>query len=82
MMVQQEAREIKAGNWSAVTQVQAEQVQTLAKQVCINTRSEFLSGNHYYDMENMTQQYLQGSLPLDMLIKELDQRVQMVMKEK
>lgn len=30
----------------------------------------------------MTQQYLQGSLPLDMLIKELDQRVQMVMKEK
>lgn len=78
MMVQQEARDIKSGDQVAIPRAQAEQVQALAQ---INAQSRFLSGDHYYDMEDMTQQYLQGSLPLDKLIAQLDQRVQMVLKE-
>lgn len=82
MLVNQEAKEIKSGDWVAVTQEQAEQVQAYAAYAQMNTQSEFLSGDHYYDMENMLQQYLQGSLPLDNLISKLNQRAWMVMSER
>lgn len=82
MLVDQGAKEIKSGDWVAVTQEQAEQVQTYAAYARMNTQSEFLSGDHYYDMENMLQQYLQGSLPLDHLISQLNQRAWMVMSER
>lgn len=82
MLIQQEAKEIKTSDWVAVTKEQAEQVQSFAKQVRMATQSEFLSGNHYYDMEIMIQQYLQGSLPLEMLVSQLNQRSWIVMNER
>ncbi len=53
MLVNQEAKEIKSGDWGVVIQ---EQVQAYVAYMRMNAQSKFLSDDYYYDMENMPQQ--------------------------
>ena len=81
ILTTQAPQEIRSGKQVVLTQVQAQRVQKLSEQAQVNTRSQFLAGDHYYDMEAMIQQYLHGTLPLDQLIYQLNQRAQMAADE-
>ena len=81
ILTTQAPQEIRSGKQVVLTQAQAQRVQKLSEQAQVNTRSQFLAGDHYYDMEAMIQQYLHGTLPLDQLIYQLNQRAQMAADE-
>lgn len=64
-----------------ISKEKAESVRALAAQVQYDAHSLFLSGTLYYDMEGIVQQYLRGTLPLDMMILQLNQRAVMASME-
>lgn len=81
ILTTQAAQEIRSGKQVVLPQAHAQRVQELSEQALVNTHSQFLAGDHYYDMETMIQQYLHGTLPLDQLIYQLNQRAPMAADE-